>query len=258
MPANPPPMTTRALVVSLLFAAIVSVFFWHSLPVYPLRLLVTLMHETGHALMAKLVGGEVESLTISPLEGGLTQSRFPDSFLNRMLVSSAGYVGSSIAGALLLALAGRMRSGRFILGALVVWMFTVAIVWVPFVPPATGNALVEAHSGFARTDGVFTWGFILFTGAVLALTAAKAPTWLRRAVIVTIATTSCLAALEDLKTLIGFGLGGTASDADAMQRITHLPAALWAGLWLCMSLFAIWLGLRSIVRRRASLAAQDR
>jgi len=246
-------MSTRALVLSLLLAGVVSVFFWHSLPVYPFRLLVTLMHETGHALTAKLVGGEVVSLTISPSEGGLTQSRFEPSLLHRMMVSSAGYVGSSLSGALLLVLAGRMRSGRLVLWGLVAWMVAVALAWVPFVPPTSGDASIEAHSGFARTDGLFTWGFIGLVAVALGLLASRGPVWLRRAAIVWIAALSCLASLDDFRALLGYGLSGSASDADAMQQVTHVPAALWALLWAVMSLAAMALGLRSILsRRRAS------
>lgn len=256
--AEPPPMSTRALLLSLALAAVVSAFFWHTLPIYPFRLLVTLMHESGHALMAKVVGGRVESLTISPTEGGLTQSLFEPTLLKRMLVSSAGYVGSSVVGAALLMFAGRMRSGRFLLWGLVAWMAVVAVVWVPFFPPATDDAAIVSHTGYARSDGLFTWAFILLIGAGLGLVGWKGPVGLRRAMIVWIATLSCLASLEDIKTLFGYGLGGSSSDADAMQRVTHLPAGFWAGLWFVLALFAMALGIRSIVKRRRGYAARAR
>lgn len=248
--AEPPPMTTRALVLALAAAAAISVFFWDSLAIYPFRLLVTLMHESGHALMAKVVGGDVVSVTISPSEGGLTMSAFEPTLLKRLLVSSAGYVGSSLAGGLLLFAAGRMRSGRLLVWTLVVWMVVVAVVWVPFVPPDTGGGAAKA-SGYARTDGLFTWAFILGLGSVFALVAWKAPVVVRRTLVVWVAALSCLASLEDIKSLFGYGLAGSGSDADAMARVTLVPAAFWAVVWLALSLFAMFLGVRSIVQRRA-------
>jgi hypothetical protein len=92
--------------------------------------------------------------------------------------------------------------------------------------------------------------FVLLIGGALFLLGWKGPIWLRRSAIVWIATLSCLAALEDIKGLFGYGLSGSSSDADAMQQATHVPAAFWAVLWFLLALLAIAVGLRSIVRRR--------
>lgn len=251
-------MSPRLLLACVLGAAVVSVFFWHTIAVYPFRLLVTLMHESGHAVMAKLVGGDVVSVTISPGEGGLTLSRIEPTFVNRLLVSSAGYLSSSFAGAMLLALAGRMRSGRVLLWGLVAWMTTIAVIWVPILPGAMAGGAAKA-SGYARTDGVFTLAFIVGIGVALGLVAAYAPVWLRRLVVVWIATLACLASLEDLKSLLGYGLGGGGSDAHALQELTLVPAVVWAVVWMAVSLVMMALGLRSIVRhgRRMRVAGMS-
>lgn len=250
--AEPPPLSTPLLLGTLVVAAAVSVFLWDTVWVYPFRLLVTLMHETGHAVAAKLVGGDVVSVTISPREGGLTLSAFEPTLLKRIIVSSAGYVGSSLAGALLLVAAGRMRSGRALLWCLVAWMALVVVLWVPFVPPEADGGAAKA-SGFARTDGLFTMGFSIGVGGLLALAAWKAPVTLRRVIVIWIAALSCLASLEDLKGLFGYGLAGSGSDADAMARLTYIPAGVWAAVWLLLSLGAMGLGVRSILKRRAAL-----
>lgn len=250
-----PPLSTRALVVTVVLAAGVSLFVWDTLAIYPFRLLVTLMHETGHALAAKLVGGDVLSVTINSREGGLTVSRMEQTLLKRVFVSSAGYVGSSVAGGLLLFAAGRMRTGRTLLWGLVVWLVGVVVLWVPFVPPALEGRSVEA-SGYGRMDGLFTMGFVVAIVLVLGFIASKAPVWLRQVTVVWIATLSCLAALQDVKGLFGYGLGGSGSDADNMARLTHLPAGLWAALWMVLSLVSIGLGLRSIVRRKKAAIRQ--
>lgn len=244
-------MTTRALLLCLAGAAFVSFFLWDTIAVYPFRLLVTLMHETGHAVMANLVGGSVESVTISPSEGGLTVSAYEPTFLKQLLVKSAGYVGSSIAGAALLVAVGRMRSGKVLVWGLVGWMLIVALLWVPIIAPdVTGGA--AKVSGYARSDGLFTLAFIAGLAVVFGFIAAKAPVWLRRGLVVWVATLSCLAALQDIKGLFGFGLGG--SDAHAMADITLIPAGFWAAVWMLMSLAAMTFGLRSIAKRRRAAA----
>ncbi len=246
---EPPPMSTRALLACLVLAAAASLFLWQTVWLYPFRLLVTLMHESGHALSAWAVGSHVSSVTISPSTGGLTYHSLTGSLWKELLIASGGYLGSSVAGALLLVAAGRMRSGRALLWLLVAWMVAVAVVWVPLLPPDPGAAHALA-TGSSRSDGLFTIGFIAGMGALLGLVAWKGPVWLRRGFIVWIAALSCLLALQDIKGLFGYGLQVGVSDAHAMAQLTYLPAPFWAAVWMGVSLAAMWLGLRSIVRRR--------
>lgn len=253
MPALPPPLPPRVIITSLAVAGGMSLFVWHLPVVYPFRLLVTLFHESGHAIAAWLMGGQVVSVTISPGEGGLTQYLLSPSTLRRMFVASSGYLGSALAGAILLAAAGRMRSGQAILFGIVAWMWGVALLWVPlFPPPVQGGAALA--SGYSRGDGLFTLLFIVLLSVGLGLVAWKGPLWLRRVTVLWIAALSCLASLEDIKGLLGFGFQRSGSDADAMAQLTGIPAFLWALLWLVMSVAAMSIGLRAALgpgRRRA-------
>jgi hypothetical protein len=61
-------------------------------------MLVIAFHEFGHAITALLTGGRVESITLDPHEGGVTQMRGGKQFLTL----PAGYLGSSLIGALLI------------------------------------------------------------------------------------------------------------------------------------------------------------
>ena len=242
-------MSTRSLLACLVLAAVASVFLWQSVWLYPFRLLVTLMHESGHALTAWALGAHVSSVTISPATGGLTYHSLTGSLWKELLISSGGYVGSSVAGALLLVAAGRMRSGRLLLWGLVVWMVGVAVVWVPLLPPAPGDS-AALLTGSSRSDGLFTLGFIAGMAALLGGVAWKGPVWLRRGLVVWIAALSCLMALQDIKGLLGFGLEGGGSDAHTMARLTYLPAPFWATVWMALSVVSMALGLRSILGRR--------
>src|SRR5216117_1028662 len=89
--------------VKLLLAATVATIALWFIPyaeylVYPVRLFVTFIHESSHALVALLTGGSVQSLTIASDGSGLTYSA-PSGFIGGVLTSSAGYLGTTIAGA---------------------------------------------------------------------------------------------------------------------------------------------------------------
>lgn len=245
--AVPPPMSRGALLLLVGGALIVALFLWGTPALYPMRLLVTLMHETGHAVMARLAGGTVESVSISPTAGGLTVWRIPRSTTWHLLVISGGYLGSAGAGALLLAAAAHLRTGRLVLGALAAWLVAVSVFWVRLVPPQVAGSVATA-SGYSRSDGLFTLAFALLAAAALFALAWKGPVWLRRVVIVWIATLSCLAALEDVKRLFGYGLSGSSSDADLMAQQTGIPAAVWAAAWMVLSVGAVGVGVRALLR----------
>ena len=248
--SNPPPMSRQALLVSVVAAAVVSLFFWRSPVVYPVRLLVTLLHEASHALMARVVGGRVVSMTISPSEGGLTQSLLPEGLLPHLAVTSAGYLGATISGVLLLVAASRMRDGQWILGALVVGLVGVAVAWVPFVPPKVADGATVSATGFAQSDGLFTWLIVAIATSLLVALSQWGPVGLRRAVVVWFATVTCLASLEDLQSLLGHSLAGGRSDAESMARMTGVPALVWAFGWFVISIVAVIWGVRQVLQRR--------
>jgi len=61
-------------------------------------MLVIAFHEFGHALACLLTGGRVESISLDPREGGVTHMRGGKS----AITLPAGYLGSSLIGALLI------------------------------------------------------------------------------------------------------------------------------------------------------------
>src|SRR5436309_2630947 len=74
--------------------------------VLPFKLFVTIIHEAGHALAALVTMGDVNRISIDWAGNGVTETRGG----MRFIVSSAGYIGTTIYGsALLLAL----RSARY-------------------------------------------------------------------------------------------------------------------------------------------------
>lgn len=62
------------------------------------QMLTIAFHEFGHAIMACCTGGKVESISLDPREGGVTHMRGGIS----AVTLPAGYLGSSLIGALLI------------------------------------------------------------------------------------------------------------------------------------------------------------
>src|SRR5687767_6373077 len=98
----------RPQVTLLIAASAVSVALWvvswfvpaAAYIVYPLQLFATFIHEGGHALATFITGNTVQSLTVSPDGSGVVWSQ--SSGLSALFISSAGYLGTTAFGTLLL------------------------------------------------------------------------------------------------------------------------------------------------------------
>ena len=215
------------LLFALAAAAVVGVLFWNTWPLYPFRLLVVLMHESGHAAATLLVGGSVDAIRVSPDEGGLTLSRFPPSLVRQVIISSAGYVGSAVSGCVLLWVAARAKEGRWPLIALAGWCALVTVLYV---------------------RDPFTLMFVGGCALALGLLARFGASWLRRAVLVFLAAFSCSYALYDIRDdLLHLSSWSGHTDADALAHATFVPAIVWAIGWGLVSLVLVALTLRRIL-----------
>ena len=98
----------RPQVTLLLTATLISVALWVAswyMPfvgyiVYPLQLFATFVHEGSHAVATLITGNTVMSLTVSPDASGVVWSK--SSGFSALLISSAGYLGATAFGTLLL------------------------------------------------------------------------------------------------------------------------------------------------------------
>jgi hypothetical protein len=199
----------------------VSAFFWDSPVLLPFKLLAVAGHETGHALAALLVGGTVDRISVSPNEAGQCLSRIPDGFFGRVVVSSAGYVGSALISALLLLLTFRFNARRAMLGAACVWLTLMGI--------------------FYARDG-FTLAFCLVMALLFGLGAKWLPAGAVGAVNLFLASFTSLYALLDLKDDLWNPAVRAQSDAAILASSTFVPAVVWAALWTLMSVALLALG----------------
>jgi len=232
-------------VTLLLTATVVSVLLWMLswyMPVvgyivYPLQLFATFIHESSHALMTLLTGNSVMSLTVSPDTSGMVWSQAP--WFSSMLISSAGYLGTTLFGTLLLVwmrFGFSSRLALYISSGLVGVMTVVFGFIAPFL-----NLLANVTFGSV----VFT----VFSGAVLAaglFAIAKFANdkWVNFA-LAFLAVQCLLNAFFSLKDL--FFISATtdhATDAANMAAATGIPALLWVIIWIGISLVMITVGLR--------------
>ncbi|MBC7541608.1 MAG: M50 family metallopeptidase [Candidatus Sericytochromatia bacterium] len=226
---------------TVVFASVVLAYwFWASPFLYPFRLLVTLFHEFGHALATYLVGGHVARIEIDAMGAGVTHSYgwyFGD--LGRFVITSGGYLGSACFGALILVISGKPKIERYLLPVLTAWLGIVGVFF---------------------WGGLFTFVACIGLAGLFFLASRYLPVGLRRFVATFLGIFTALYALRDTVVLITsqgayhFVGGAGRSDAEALQDLTHIPAVVWAVLWLGISLAVVWLALRHHV---TALPGQD-
>lgn len=225
-------------VLAIAAAVALGAFFWDSPALYPLKLLVVLIHESGHAVAAKLVGGSVVSISIDQMEGGLCKFLIEPTFVNQVVTSSAGYLGSALGGAVMIFLTLRLGSGKVVLYGLAAMIVAVGVLW-------------------ART--VFT--ALVCAGLAAALFAASK--WLPKSAsglfAFFLAVFCALYAIFDLKDDLWDGARRAQSDAGLLAQATHVPSLIWAGLWSLIAVgligLAVWKGAAG-ARRSAQLSAR--
>ena len=97
---------------------------------YPFTLFTTWIHECSHAVMVVLMGGSVASITIQPDTSGLTRSLMPAARVAQGLVASAGYLGASLVGCLLMTATRIEKRARPILWSIGAFMLLTVVFWM--------------------------------------------------------------------------------------------------------------------------------
>jgi hypothetical protein len=238
-------MGRRELGVTVAVVAAACLLLWTTPPLLPLRLLVTLVHEAGHALVAMACGATVQSVTINAREGGLTFFTLPGGrgTFKVVAIGSAGYVGTAVVGGILLEVCARIGRARIALATLAVLVAAIALAWVPWSTAPDGAA--AAATGSSNGDGRFTILFCVGAVIVLGFLAAQPLVHVRRVALVAIATALCLGAVEDLRIVLDLSRQGGPSDATIVAAAAPFPPWFWASLWLLLGLAACGLGLWS-------------
>lgn len=215
---------------------------------YPLRLFATFIHEGSHVLATILTGNTVQSLSVSPDGSGVVWSQ-SSGWFSQLLISSAGYVGTTAFG---VALMIWMRYGRSSRTALYLSAGFVALMTVIF-------GIFAPIFNFFENVTVLGQVFTVLSGAFLAIGLAliarfASLKWANFAL--AFVAVQCLAnAVFDLLNLFFLSaLTSESSDAANMAAATGIPSIVWVFIWMGVSVVMISLGLRAYAISRSRAA----
>lgn len=218
----------------ILLAGLLGVVLAH-LPVldevlYPFKLFATFIHEWSHALITMFTGGHVLALRIkSDLSGDALSAGgliLP--------ISSAGYLGTAIFGAILLTISPK-RARRTL--------------------TAIGLAALLLLIGGSLLQGTFfstlTWVWGLAFAAILLLIATRVPARLAGFFQQWLAVEICLTALDSLRQLVHIEAIAPWYPTDALNasRSTGLPPMFWALSWTVLAVVVIAYAAGVLIRR---------
>lgn len=218
---------------ALLMATIVSVALWF-IPMLrwasvPLQYLNTHIHEACHALAAVATGGYVSHIEVHANANGETYTSSGIQFF----ISSAGYVGASLVGALIIFLARSPKAAKAVLVGLSVMMAYSSIVWV------RGDM-------FGIVSGI-VW-ILAILGVAFYFDDSK-----RLLAAQFIGVQQCVNSIQSLFFLVKIsGFGVLQSDAGNMENATHIPAIVWSVLWCAVSFVLMGVALRASWRGASS------
>lgn len=222
-----------ALLVGLLSAG---ALFWSSPVVYPFKLLAVMGHETGHAVAALLVGGAVDRVSLKADESGQCLSRIPNGFIAKVVVYSAGYVGSALIAVLLLVLTYRFNARRLMLGLALGWLGIMGLF-------------------YARD--AFTLAFCVVVGGLFGAGARWLPAGAVGALNLFIAAFTALYSVMDLKDDLWNGAVRAQSDAQLLADVTVVPAIVWAAAWTALSVAVLLGGIGLALKEPRQVSRRD-
>jgi hypothetical protein len=158
-----------------------------------------------------------------------------------VLVASAGYLGAAVIGGVMLELAARLRRGRAAAAVLAVLVAAIGLAWVPWRFDVDGP--MARVSGSSSGDGRFSTIFWIVAALLLVGLAVQPSERLRRTTVVALATSLCLASIDDLRQVLDISSRGGHSDAAIAADVTPLSSWMWSAIWLLIGAVACALGL---------------
>jgi hypothetical protein len=164
-------------------------------------------------------------------------------WLSPLLTGSAGYLGTTAFGVLLLVLIRRSVSPQRILMGSGLFIGIITLFFGVLAPLFN---MFSLHVSFATVMFTILAGTLLAAGLVLM--AAYSSARVASFAVAFLAVQCLLNALSDLKTLFfinaSFGGSEIQNDAGNMAIATGLPGLVWVFIWMGISILMISLGLR--------------
>lgn len=189
-----------------------------NLVLYPVTLLVTFLHEFGHALGALLTGGSVESMQISADGSGYTVSRGG----SPGIILIGGYLGSAALGNVLFRIGARHRS---------ITQTTLVIL-----------ACVMVLAGIAWFESFQSTALLTVFGALLFFVARKTD-WDQDALMF-LGLAAVLYIIQD------FNVGPGSDLAMYEQTVGVFSSRVWMYIWLGLAAILSCWNLRAVLLKR--------
>ena len=185
---------------------------------YPVRIMVTFLHELGHALGALLTGGAVDKIQINANGSGWARTAGG----NRAIVIMGGYIGSALFGNMLFYIGAKSKSlSKPVLYILAGSMGLVALIWF---------------------NSLFTSALLLLFSLSLILVAWK--TKFSREFVMFFGLTSILYIIQDFRV-------GPSSDLEAYAKeLVIFSPQVWMYIWLFIVLLLFLFNIRLLMRSR--------
>ncbi|TVQ90061.1 MAG: M50 family peptidase [Deltaproteobacteria bacterium] len=198
---------------------------WHHWALWPLKIIVVLFHELGHATAAWLTGGEVLEIGLSPQEGGYTVTRGG----NPLVILNAGYLGSMLTGMAFLLFSRDTMTSRgvalFLAGLLIALPFPL-MAWLSF-------------------GQIFT----LISGLVLLPLALFLPSIALRWGLRALGVFSVVYGIYDVwsDVLVMASEQELLSDAAKLEQLTGVPSLVWGMGWVVLGIGILIVGRKLLV-----------
>jgi hypothetical protein len=278
---RPSSKRSRWQALALALAAFALVFVLWQIPnsgvLYPFRLLVTFVHETGHGLTALITGGGFDRFVVMETGSGIATTRGG----SHILILQMGYLGAALFGSVLLYLANSIQRVKLLAMGMGAFFIICAVLYTGNGPRAVigpmimvGLWLLPQRSKrwrmwlyvlslvvviitfvLIRTDIALMVGVL--TGALLIGLARYATPRVIIFCLDTLALITAFNAISDIQVLFNnrmAGLNSTPNDALALANYTHTPVELWIILWIGLSLFMVILAIYKAFFRPSNTA----
>lgn len=185
------------------------------------RHLVTLVHESGHALIALATGRRLNSITLHSDTSGLTVSSGRPAGAGMIATAAAGYLAPAAFG---LIIAGLVQLDR------TMWALWIALGVLALM-------LIHIRNWFGLL-------VVAIAGAGVAAVVWWAPERVQHGAAMLVAWFMLIAAPRTAIELWSHRRRSRSrtTDADLLARLTHLPAVIWVGIFLVVNLAALGLG----------------
>lgn len=177
----------------------------------PTRMLVTIAHEAGHALVARLVGRRLQGIRLHHDTSGLTVTRGRPTGPGMVATLLAGYPAPALVGVGVAAVLGTGRS------TLVLWVFLATLALM-----------------LLAIRNLYGLGVLLVVGAALAAATWYLPVLWQARLAYLLCWVLLFGAVRPTLELVGHR--DRRSDPAQLARLSHLPAALWTALFVLVAL----------------------